>query len=126
VKRLLLDTHAMLWWLDQPKRLTATARAAIAEGESTVYVSAVTVWEIVIKKVLGKLQAPNDLDRVLVDCRFTPLPISVDHALEVSRLPAIHHDPFDRMLIAQARLERLEIVTRDDNIIAYGVPYIRA
>ena len=118
---LLLDTHVLLWWLDDPTRLSEASRTAIRDGKNTVYVSAAAVWEIVIKKALGKLDAPDDLDEVLRTCRFTPLPVTIAHALAVRSLPTHHRDPFDRMLVAQAICEGLTVVTRDPQILLYPV-----
>lgn len=88
--------------------------------------SAATVWEIVIKKALGKLDAPDNLVEVLRVCQFDSLPITAEHALVVQDLPLHHPDPFDRMLIAQTKVEGLTIVTRDSNILRYSVPYLMA
>jgi PIN domain nuclease of toxin-antitoxin system len=123
---LLLDTHVLLWWLDDPAQLSGSAGAAIRDGANVVWVSAGTAWEIVIKKGLGKLEAPGNLDEVLRECGFSTLPISVAHALAVQSLPLHHRDPFDRILIAQARSEGLTIVTRDPKILKYDVPNIVA
>lgn len=124
--RLLLDTHVLLWWLDEPSRLTVEARGAIRHGRNAVYVSAAVAWEIAIKKALGKLEAPDDLEAVLEVCRFRTLPITVAHAEAAGRLPDHHRDPFDRMLVAQARLEGLTVVSRDAAMKAYGVAVIEA
>ena len=122
---LLLDTHVLLWWLaDEP--LSDDARAAISDGRTAVRVSAASAWEIAIKKALGKLQAPDDLPEQLERHRFQPLPITVQHGLAVADLPLLHGDPFDRMLAAQARLESLTLVTRDERLAAYGVPTLAA
>lgn len=123
---LLLDTHVFLWWLDDPRLLSEDARAAIADGKNSVYVSAAVVWEIAIKRALGKLDAPDDLEAVLEANRFLPLPITVPHALTVETLPPHHRDPFDRMLIAQARHEGFTFVSRDRHVSPYGVPHIVA
>jgi PIN domain nuclease of toxin-antitoxin system len=123
---LLLDTHAFLWWLDNPRLLSKAARKAISEGKNTVYVSAAVVWEIAIKKSLGKLDAPDDLEGALVANRFLPLPVTIPHALAVLTLPDYHRDPFDRLLIAQARHEGFKLVSRDANVPRYGVPHIIA
>ncbi len=123
---LLVDTHVLLWWLDDPAQLSEAAGAAIRDGANVVFVSAATVWEIVIKKSLGKLDAPENLDEVLRACRFTPLPVKVAHALAVQSLPMHHRDPFDRMLVAQARTEGMTVVTRDPKLLQYGVPNIVA
>lgn len=123
---LLLDTHVLLWWVDDPAQLSEAARAAIRDGANVVYVSAAMAWEIVIKKTLGKLDAPDNLDEVLRECRFTPLPITVPHVLAVRSLAMHHRDPFDRMLVAQARTEEMTVVTRDAKVLQYAVPNIVA
>jgi PIN domain nuclease of toxin-antitoxin system len=121
---LLLDTHVLLWWLDDPAQLSQAADVAIRDMANVVYVSAATAWEIVIKKALGKLDAPDNLDEVLHECRFTPMPITVAHALAVQSLPTYHRDPFDRILIAQANVEGMTIVTRDSKVLQYAVPNV--
>ena len=118
--RLLLDTHALLWWLAD-EELTAEARAAIADPENAVAVSAASAWEISIKKALGKLVAPDDLDEQVRACAFAALPISISHAMTAGQLPRHHDDPFDRMLIAQAQLEQMTVVTRDKRFGDYDV-----
>ena len=123
---LLLDTHAFLWWLDDPQLLSRAARRAISDGENTVYVSAAVVWEIAIKRSLAKLDAPDDLEAAMEANRFLPLPVTIPHALAVRTLPDHHRDPFDRLLVAQARHEGFKLVTRDANIPRYGVPHIVA
>ena len=123
---LLLDTHAMLWWLDDNPTLSTEARAAIGDGNNAVYVSAATAWEIAIKAALGKLDAPDNFEEALSANAFQQLPISLAHALAVGTLPAHHSDPFDRMLVAQARIEGLTLVTRDEDIIKYGVGVLEA
>lgn len=122
---LLLDTHAFLWAVDNNPGLSQEARAAIVDGRNVVFVSAVTAWEIAIKKQLGKLKLPHG--DYLVELRlhrFTALDITTAHALAVEQLPLHHKDPFDRMLIAQAQLEKLTLITRDPKIKAYAVPVI--
>ena len=118
---LLLDTHALLWWLADDPALTPVARTAIRAGGTLVLVSAATAWEISIKQALGKLEAPDDLEAALVASRFLPLPITVAHALAAGRLPRHHDDPFDRMLIAQAQYAQLTIVTHDPKFRLYAV-----
>ena len=123
---LLLDTHALLWWLDNPRQLSRQARAAIQDGKNPVYISAAVVWEIAIKKALGKVDAPDNLEEVIEANRFLPLPITIPHAVAVQSLPALHRDPFDRILIAQALHEGFRLVTRDQEIAQYPVPQILA
>jgi PIN domain nuclease of toxin-antitoxin system len=119
--RLLLDTHVLLWWLADDKGLSPAARSAIADGESAVFVSSASAWEIAIKRALGKLKAPSDLEAQLESNRFEPLAITISHAMVAGALPRHHDDPFDRMLVAQAMNERLTVVTHDDRFALYGV-----
>ena len=123
---LLLDTHTFLWWLDDPALLAESARKAIADGKNLVYVSAAVAWEIAIKRSLGKLDAPEDLEAVMAANRFLPLPVTVPHALAVASLPDHHRDPFDRLLIAQARHEGFQLVSRDPSMKLYDVPLLEA
>jgi PIN domain nuclease of toxin-antitoxin system len=123
--RLLLDTHALLWWLAD-EGLTAEAREAIADPANLVAVSAASAWEISIKKALGKLAAPDDLEQQVQTGGFVPLPISIAHGIAAGQLPRHHEDPFDRMLIAQAVAEGLTIVTRDKRFDDYGVALVAA
>lgn len=118
---LLLDTHALLWWLADDGRLSPAARAAISDGDNLVAVSAASAWEISIKKALGKLQAPDDLAAVIAECDLQPLPITIQHATLAGALPRHHDDPFDRMLVAQAAREGLTVVTAGPAFAAYGV-----
>jgi PIN domain nuclease of toxin-antitoxin system len=99
---LLLDTHVLLWWLCHPGQLSRHAKKAIQDGSNRVYVSAAVAWEIAIKKSLGKLSVPDDLEEMMDANRFITLPITIPHALAVLTLPDHHRDPFDRMLVAQA------------------------
>ena len=121
-----LDTHIFLWWLDDPKLLSKAAREAIGDGRNTVYVSAVVIWEIVIKSALGKLDAPDDLEDGIASNRFL-LPVKKSrHVLAVRTLPNHHRDPFDRLLMAQASHEGFLFVSRDRYATNYGVPHILA
>jgi PIN domain nuclease of toxin-antitoxin system len=117
---LLLDTHVLLWWLSDDGSLWPEARDAIA-SQPLVMVSAATAWEIAIMRSIGKLEAPDGLREVTVDQGFAPLPITFEHADHAGALPRIHDDPFDRMLVAQARIEGLAVVTADPRIGAYDV-----
>lgn len=119
--RLIVDTHALLWWLSDDPALSETARELIAEPAAEPLVSAATVWEIAIKRSLGKLQVPDDLPSRITEEGFAWLPVSADHAWEVRGLPLHHRDPFDRVLIAQARVERVPLVSRDPRFGSYGV-----
>ena len=126
MKRLLLDTHVLLWWLSDDRRLGASAREVIADGRNEVFVSAVTTWEISIKRSLGKLTAPDNMDAVVEHAGFGKLPVSLFHGDQAGRLPDIHRDPFDRMLVAQAQAEGLDLVTSDNYIPQYGVKVLAA
>ena len=119
--RLLLDTHALLWALAEPDRLDARAREALQDGRNEVLVSAASIWEIAIKRAAGKLRAPDDLLDVIAASGFGTLAITAGHATLAGALPPNHRDPFDRMLVAQAQVESLTIVTRDQRLVAYDV-----
>ncbi len=118
--RLLLDTHVVLWWRQDSRRLRGEIRRRIAEAPE-VYVSAASAWEVIIKSALGRLSMSEPFEQHVTAAGFEPLAITFAHAAEVGRLPAIHADPFDRMLIAQARVERLTLVTHDDTLARYDV-----
>ena len=124
-KRLLLDTHVVLWWLVDDQTLSAELKATIDE-EVDVFVSAATIWEVAIKQRLGKITAPSDLPERIRDSELANLPITSDHAIAAGRLPLIRRDPFDRMLVAQAQTERLTLVTRDKSLHEYQVPLLQA
>lgn len=117
---LLLDTHVVLWWL-AGNRLAPEAQDRIADPASVVAVSAASIWEAEIKRALGKLRLDGSLVAHVAAAGFSPLAISLEHAERAGRLPAHHRDPFDRMLIAQAQLESLTIVTRDRAFTPYEV-----
>jgi PIN domain nuclease of toxin-antitoxin system len=120
VTGLLADTHALLWWLADDPRLSARARETIAAGEVPVHFSAASVWEAEIKAASGKLIVPENLLDALEADGFLEIPVVARHAREAAHLPALHRDPFDRMLAAQARLEGLTVMTRDPKIAEYG------
>ena len=126
MRRLLLDTHAFLWWLGNNPKLTKPARDAIADPTALVHVSAVTVWEITIKAQLGRLDPGTDrIDQEIAANNFIDLPISAHHALVAGNVPPHHSDPFDRMLIAQAHRENLVVVTHDKIFASYDVAVLR-
>lgn len=126
MKRLLLDSHVLLWWADEPKALSMPAREAIADGRHLIYVSVATLWELGIKEAAGKLRMPQEIGELLKANRFDVIPITADHVSLAVGLPPIHRDPFDRMLVSQARIERLTLVTRDEVIAKYDVPLLAA
>jgi PIN domain nuclease of toxin-antitoxin system len=122
--KLLLDTHSYLWWDSDDSKLPESHRAAIASPRNEVFVSAVTVWEIAIKRSIGKLIFEQPVGRSIEAHGFRTLPITVEHAEWAGGLPPIHRDPFDRLLVAQAHLEGLVLVTVDDQILRYQVPHL--
>lgn len=119
--RLLLDTRVLLWWLADSPKLRREVRAALGDSVNSVLVSAASGWEISIKKALGKLTAPDDLEGAILRCGFSPLPITLRHAETAGKLPRHHDDPFDRMLIAQASVENLTVATHDTRFRLYDV-----
>ena len=121
---LLLDTHIAIWWLSGDSRLSPATRLAIEEA-TTACLSAVSIWEIAIKQTIGRLELPSGFIDALRD-DFVDLPLTVDHAVEGQRLPPVHRDPFDRMLVAQTRLEGLTLVTANRVLGGYGVPILAA
>lgn len=122
--RLLLDTHVAIWWLSGNRRLSAPTRSAIVSAD-VAFLSVVSLWEILIKQDRGRLDLPVGFADALRD-DFRDLPLTTDHVLGARDLPAIHRDPFDRMLVAQARAEGLTVVTADSAVAAYGVPVLAA
>ena len=120
--RLLLDTHAYLWWLADDPQLRPAARAAIEAPQSVVHVSAASIWEIAIKAQLGRIGLRNaNLTAEIAANGFVELPIRAHHAQRAGALPRHHDDPFDRMLIVQAEMEQLVLVTLDRRLRVYGV-----
>lgn len=119
--QLLADTHAVLWWLTDAPELSSGARAAIADPLNDVLVSAASVWEIAIKRSIGKLHAPPDLLDVIEAEGFGWLPMTPRHAWAVHDLPRHHGDPFDRLLVAQALCEGLAVITCDASLALYGI-----
>jgi PIN domain nuclease of toxin-antitoxin system len=120
----LLDTHVLLWWLDDPSLLSSGAQSAIRDQAHRAMVSTAAVWEMGIKKALGRLDIPSNLAAALDRDAIDVLEIGIDHALSVSELPMLHQDPFDRMQITQANLEGLTLITRDHRIQQYDVSWL--
>jgi len=126
--RLLLDTHTLLWWLDGDRRLSRPARNRIADTDNVVLISAASAWEITTKARIGKLpgalEVAEDVAGAVAGQGFAALEITILHAQRAGRLPGGHRDPFDRMLIAQAQLEDVPIVSNETIFDAYGVTRI--
>jgi PIN domain nuclease of toxin-antitoxin system len=128
VVRALLDTHAFLWWITDSPRLSSRVREIIADGRNELFFSAASGWEIAIKARLGRLEIPGDLERSLTEQlsqnAIQALPIYLSHALRTHALPNHHRDPFDRLLVSQAILERLTVLSADVQISRYPVEVI--
>lgn len=122
--KLLLDTHAALWWLGADPRLTEDVRHHLAAASSEVLLSAAVVWEIAIKRSLGKLAASERTVELLLEGGARPLSVTLEHAVAVEALPWHHRDPFDRILVAQAIVERAAVVSADAALRAYRVPLV--
>jgi PIN domain nuclease of toxin-antitoxin system len=119
--RLLLDSHALLWWMDDPSRLLPAARLAIADPRNLVFASAASVWELGLKIAKGKLRLPAGFHDLLDRNGIGALPFTAQHALASVALPPLHGDPFDRALVAQCQIESLTLATRDRQLGDYGV-----
>jgi PIN domain nuclease of toxin-antitoxin system len=121
-----LDTHVLLWSLSSPQRLSKVTRKAIEDPANIVFVSAAVAWEIEIKSAIGKLRAPSDLATQVAAANFQELPITIAHALALRKLPNLHRDPFDRIMLAQARAAGLTFVTADPAVLQYPGTFLRA
>jgi len=126
MQRLLLDTHALIWWFTDSAKLNPQAREAIADSANEVFVSAISGLEIAIKCAQGRLKVPNNLDALITDAGFTHLPVTFSHGEQAGYLPLYHRDPFDRVLVSQAQAEGLTLVTRDAQIMQYDVCILEA
>ncbi len=126
MQRLLLDTHALIWWFAESEKLKRYPYEAIANSENEIFVSAISGLEIAIKSSLGKLKVPNSLGALVEEAGFTHLPVTFFHGEQAGHLPVYHRDPFDRILVAQAQVEKLILITRDSQIMQYDVSIIEA
>jgi PIN domain nuclease of toxin-antitoxin system len=126
--RVLLDTHVFLWWINADPRLSTHAREIITDGENMLFLSAVSGWEIAIKAKLGRLKLPGPLKTFIPEQMalnaIESLSVQMSHALHVHTLPLHHRDPFDRLLIAQAQLDNLPILTADSKIALYAIKIV--
>ena len=119
--KLLLDTHILIWWLSQDRKLSQLETDIITDPDNLIFVSAATAWEIAVKRMIGKLEAPDDLPAALAANNFLELPITIDHSQKLYQLPLHHNDPFDRIMVAQAISEDLTFMTRDVKIALYEI-----
>ena len=128
--KVLLDTHVWLWWQMRPKRLRPATTFALSNADNQVFLSTVSTWEMVVKVSIGKLHLPAPVEEMVPDSlvtdNFQSLPVEHRHAFELLRLPMLHRDPFDRMLVAQARAEGLVLATADESLARYDVELLRA
>jgi PIN domain nuclease of toxin-antitoxin system len=123
--RYLLDTHAFLWFVLDDKRISTEAKSIIADSKNTIYFSAASAWEMAIKTKLARLKIIGDIEPFIIEQlstnSFVPLSITISHALYTERLPQIHKDPFDRIIIAQSKLEDLPLISKDKKVRKYKI-----
>jgi PIN domain nuclease of toxin-antitoxin system len=124
--KFLLDTHALLWWLTDDAQLRSDARAVISSNENLIAYSAASIWEIRIKEGLGKISLPPKFAEILQGESMEEIPVRAVHAHELIRLPLLHRDPFDRIFVAQARIEGATLITRDRTLERYGISVLEA
>lgn len=117
----LLDTHIFIWWMENDKKLSKEIISILSEPNDQVFLSVVSVWEIIIKQAKKRLKVPDDIEGGIHDSGFKLIPITLRHVLAVKKLPFYHKDPFDRMLIAQAKAENLNLITTDQKIKKYDI-----
>lgn len=117
----LLDTSALIWWLVEDKRLSSRIYDVLGDPYNLVMISSISIWEIVIKQKTGKVKFLEDINSFLENCPFSLLNLNLEHILQVQELPLLHRDPFDRMLVAQARVEKCVLITSDTQIKQYDV-----
>lgn len=122
----LLDTHIMLWWLVSPNKLSEMAQKIIQNKSNTVFLSSVSIWEMAIKKSIGRLTLPHNLLETIISENIKILPIMPEECLGIVDLPLIHSDPFDRLLVMQAKLNDLVFITQDSKIAEYPIVTIKA
>jgi PIN domain nuclease of toxin-antitoxin system len=122
--KVLLDTHAALWWLGDDERLGSTSAALLDDASNDVLLSAAVVWEVAIKRSLGKLKAPDGFASTLIGAGASALPVTIAHAEAVELLEWHHRDPFDRMLIVQAAVEQAVLISNNQALLPYGVPLV--
>lgn len=121
----LLDTHIVLWWLTEPQQIASKARNIIADKEEPIFISSASFWEMAIKQGLGKLKLPVNIVDILTAEGFAILPIQARECLSVVDLPLLHFDPFDRLLVVQAKLNDMIFITRDEKVMQYPVVTLR-
>ena len=122
----LVDTHIFIWWMKQDKRIKKEIKSILQDPQNYIYLSIATVWEIVIKKKIGKLKIPHDWKVTLKESNFLLLPISLEHVYKLENLPLHHRDPFDRMLVSQAIVENATLITGDNKLWQYDVALLKA
>ena len=123
---ILLDTHVLLWWMDNSNKLSQKEKDVISKSDNLILISSAVIWEIRIKESLGKLKIPSDFFSIVQNCGFEFLSIDIQHANYLEKLPLYHRDPFDRILISQAILENLTIITHDTIFKKYDVRLLKS
>ena len=122
----LVDTHIFICWMKQDKRIKKEIKSILQDPQNYIYLSIATVWEIVVKKKIGKLKVPHDWKVTLKESNFLLLPISLEHVYKLENLPLHHRDPFDRMLVSQAIVENATLITGDNKLWQYDVALLKA
>ncbi len=122
----ILDTHVLLWWFEDPQKLSSQSRTIIENPKCFIYLSSVVTWEISVKAALGKLDVPDKLFDLIKEGQFHELPVSIAHTQVLRALPSHHSDPFDRLLVAQALAENSTLITRDAMVQKYDIDTIKA
>lgn len=122
----LLDTHVLLWWLTTPDEISHSAKKIISNKSNTIFISSVSFWEMAIKKSLGRLTFPHNLLEIVASESFLTLPITPEEGLGVTDLPPIYSNPFDRLLVIQAKLHHLTLISRDSQFKKYPITLLKA
>lgn len=124
--RYLLDTHIFIWWMEKNSRLSKDIFSLLNNSQNQIFLSVASVWELVIKKAKKKLKIPKDVEGGIKASGFTPLNIEMLHILGIDKLPMYHNDPFDRIIISQAKVEHLTLITADEKILKYDLSLLKA
>lgn len=124
--RYLIDTHIFIWWMEGSNRLSRNIFNLLNNPQNKVFLSVASVWEVIIKKAKKKLKTPKDVEGGIKASGFIPISVEILHVLGIEKLPMYHDDPFDRIIISQAKVERLTLITADKKIWKYNLPLLKA
>lgn len=124
--RYLLDTHILIWWMSKNSKLSEKISNILRNPHNQLFISTASIWEIIIKRAKKRLKVPQDIEKALKTSGFQLLPMQLSHVLKIETLPPIHHDPFDRMLIAQSNVENLTLITSDQKFWQYKLNLLKA